>query len=223
VAEPLQRNNADDYKAQLAALGLKIDYFFDALRAGEEARRLCTENDPKSAAGTYDYFRRVRQLRYGLADGEEWKRADVDGLPLIVNPERTIALGVLLGDHKTGWPGPYHPRSRRPVGEKKIKLVAQNGQLSLFSRPVPTTEIDLESEDLSNCQTWFFVTYRRVWPQSVIVSSELSLPSLTGGAAYIERWSHRIPFPDVTFDSVVPHTSSDDDGTGEYDVAVDEK
>jgi hypothetical protein len=222
VAVPLQRD-PDDHVAQLATLDLKPDYFFNALRAGEQARRLCTENDPKSAAGSDDYFRRVRVLRDGLINSAGWKRADLDGLPLVINPSRTMAIGVLLGDYRTGWPGPYHPRSRRPVGEKKIKLVAQNGQLALFPGPVPSSEIDLESEDLSSCQTWFFVTYRRVEPNSVTVCSELSLPSVISRAAYVERWAHRIPFPNVSFDGVQPYTSSDDDGSDGYDVAVDEK
>lgn len=222
MAVPLQ-HDAEDHVAQLAALDLKPEYFFDALRAGEQARRLCTENDPKSAAGSDDYFRRVRVLRDGLINKVGWKRADLDGLPLVINPERTMAIGVLLGDYRTGWPGHYHPRSRRPVGEKKIKLVTQNSQIPFFALPVPTSEIDLESEDLSSCQTWFFVTYRRVGPNSVTVSSELSLPSVVSSAAYVERWVHRIPLPNVTFYGVRPYSPSDEDGFDGYEVEVDEK
>jgi hypothetical protein len=221
MAEPLP-SAADDHVAQLAALGLKLDYFYDALRAGEQARRLCTADDARSAAGTDDYFRRVAVLRRGLRSAG-WKRTDLDGLPLAINPERTMAIGVLQGDFRTGWPGAYHPRSHRPVGQKKVKLVAHNHQLTLFARPVPTSEVDIESEDLTNCQTWFFVTYRRVGREGVSVSSELSLPSLTGDAAYVERWDRRIPLPDLTFESVKPYTAEEDNGSDEYDVAVDEK
>src|SRR5690348_16226590 len=93
VAAPLLLlPGAPDYKAQLAALGLRHEYFEEALRAGEQARRLVTENDPKSAAGTEDYFRRVRVLRERLIKEEKWARTDLDGLPLVINPQRTMAI-----------------------------------------------------------------------------------------------------------------------------------
>jgi hypothetical protein len=155
---------------------------------------------------------------------EQWARTDLDGLPLIVNPGRTIAIGVLLGDHKTGWVGPYHPRSRRPVGEKKVKLISQNEkQLALFSTPVTADEVDLETEDLTNCRTWFFVTHRRVRGNKIMVSSELSLASRVTSSGYVAYWSHRIPFPNQSFDGVIAHTPGDDEGPDGFEVAVDEK
>ena len=226
MAEPLLAGSPDHVE-QLTALGLRLEYFFDALRAGEQARRLVTENDPKSAAGTDDYFRRVRVLREVLIEKEKWLRADLEGLPLVVNPKRTMAIGVLLGDNKTGWVGSYHPRSRRPVGDKKIKLVAHNSDpeldLGLPPRRVPQGEIDLRSEDLANVRTWFLVTRRRRKGSGVRVSSELSEPSETGLSAYVERWNHRIPFPDLVFEDVVPYLEDQNQNLGGYEVAVDEK
>jgi hypothetical protein len=222
VAEPLL-SSPGDYESQLAALGLKLEYFYDALRAGEQARRLVTENDPPNAGGTEDYFRRVRVLRERLIELVHWARGELDGLPLVVNPGKTIAIGVLLGDYKTGWVGPYHPRSKRPVGEAKVGLVAQNGQQEvLFRRPLVAGEVDLEAEDLSRLKTLFFVTHRRPLKDGVVVvSSELSLPSDTSRTGYVDKWAHRIPFPDLTFENVSPRI--DGDGEGSYDVAVDEK
>jgi hypothetical protein len=222
VAEPLL-SGAADHVVQLAGLGLRLEYFYDALRAGEQARRLVTENDPKAAAGTDDYFRRVRVLRDRLINDAKWARADLDGLPLVINPKLTMAIGVLLGDHKTGWVGTYHPRSKRPVGEKKVKLVAQNQQLAMIPRPVVAEEVDIESADLTNVHTWFFLTYRRVRGDKVIVSSELSEASGTGLDAYVTRWVRRIPFPDLTFAGVTPYVGNADGGSGGYEVAVDEK
>jgi len=227
MAEPLLAGSPDHVN-QLAALGLRLDYFQDALRAGEQARRLVTANDPKAAAGTDDYFRRVRVLRDRLIEEEKWLRSDLDGLPLVVNPERTLAIGVLLGDRKTGWVGPYHPRSRRPVGEKKIKLVAHNDQpeldLGLPPHRIRAGEIDIRSEGLAGVRTWFLVTHRHVDRDgSVRVSSELSEPSETGLTAYVERWIRRIPFPDLVFESVVPYTDHQEQDSAGYEVAVDEK
>ena len=222
VAQPLP-SGAPNHIAQLAALNLRLEYFHDALRAGEQARRLVTKNDPKNAAGTVDYFQRVRVLRHGLITRANWARADLDGLPLVVNPDLTMAIGVLLGDHKTGWLGAHHPRSKRPVGEKKIKLVAQNQQLALIPRPAAADEVDLETADLSNVHTWFLITHRRVKGDRVTVSSELSEPEGTGDDAYVERYVRRIPFPNLEFKGVIPYAgNSDSDSTG-YEVAVDEK
>jgi len=153
----------------------------------------------------------------------KWSRADLDGLPLVINPTLTMAIGVLLGDHKTGWLGSYHPRSRRPVGEKKIKLVAQNQQLAMIPRPSVADEVDIESADLSNVHTWFLLTYRRVRGDKVIVSGELSEASETGLDAYVRRWVRRIPFPDLPFEGVIPYVSNGDGGSEGYEVAVDEK
>lgn len=202
---------------------MKLEYFYDALRAGEQARRLVTKNDPPNAGGTEDYFKRVRVLRERLIETVHWKRGEIDGLPLVVNQDRTMAIGVLLGDHKTGWTGPHHPRSKRPVGEAKIGLIAQNGQQEvLFRRPLVADEVDLETEDLFKLKTWFFLTYRRPLSTGVVISSELSLPSDTSRTGYVEKWVYRIPFPDLTFKNVTPRTD-DDEGDGGYDVAVDEK
>jgi hypothetical protein len=214
---------APDHVAQLAGLGLRLEYFQDALLAGEQARRSVTENDPKNAAGSQDYFRRMRVLRERLIAAAGYKRADLDGLPLVMNPYKSVAIGVLLGDHQTGWVGPYHPRSRRPLGEKKLKLVAKNQQLAMIPRPVGADEVDLEAAELSGVQTWFFVTYRRVRGERVIVSSELSQPEETDAEGYGTRWGRRIPFPDVTFDGVKPYVDNGAGGSGGYEVAVDEK
>lgn len=214
---------APDHVAQLAGLGLRLEYFQDALQAGEQARRSATKNDPKNAAGSQDYFRRVRALRERLIADAEWDRADLDGVPLVMNPKRDIAIGFLLGDHQTGWVGSFHPRSRRPLSQKKLKIVAKNQQLAMIPRPASANEVDLEAADLSNVETWFFVTYRRVKGDMVIISSELSQAEETDAEGYVVRWGRRIPFPDVVFDGVKPYVDNDASGSGEYEVAVDEK
>lgn len=224
MAQPIPESS-DDCEKRLAELDLRLDQLQDALRAGEEARRLTTANDPRNAAGTQDYFRRIRVLRERKIAEDGWRRLDLNLLPLVVNPTRTIAVGVLLGDFRTGWPGPYHPRSRRPVGEGKIRLVARNQQqMTLFPEMYNAQEVDQDSEDLSRLQTWFLISYRRLFGDHVTISSELSLPSQTGETNYITRYAQRIPLPELRFEGVIPYTNDDpDDGEGEYEVSVDEK
>jgi hypothetical protein len=224
VAQPIPQPN-DDCEKRLAALGVQLAQLHDALRAGEEARRLTTANDPRNAAGTVDYFRRIRVLRERKIAEDGWARLDFNMLPLVVNPTRTIAIGVLLGDYRTGWPGPYHPRSSRPVGEGKIRLVARNQQqMTLFPEIHDPQEVNQDSEDLSRLQTWFLISNRRLFGDHVTISSELSLPSETGETRYITRYAKRIPLPELRFDGIIPYTDEDDDGgEGEYEVPVDEK
>jgi hypothetical protein len=220
---PAASAGADDYEAQLAKLGLRVDYLHDAVRGGEEVRRLVTANDPRNAAGTMDYYRRVRVLRDRLINEEGWRRAEVNQLPLVVNPDKTLAIGVLLGDYRTGWVGSFQPRSKRPVGEGKLRLVAQNQQLALIPAPVEPGEVALEDEDLAKMQTWFYMTYRRVFRDVVRVSSELSLPAEVSLSNYVEKWARRIPVPDLEFQGVIPYIEGTDDGPDNYDVPVDEK
>ena len=223
MALPIPKDTYD-YEQQLAELGVQLDQLHDALRAGEEARRLTTGNDPRNAAGTVDYFRRIRVLRERKIADDGWARLDLNMLPLVANPPRTVAIGVLLGDYRTGWPGSNHPRSCRPVGEGKIRLVARNQQqMSLFPAMANPQEVDLDSEDLAELQTWFLISHRRLFGGYVTISAELSLPCETGETRYITRYAHRIPLPELRFDGVIPYINEDDRGADDYDVPVGEK
>jgi hypothetical protein len=111
------------------------------------------------------------------------------------------------------------------VGEGKIRLIARNQQqLALFPKTQDLEDIDPDTEDLSQLQTWFLISYRRLFGDHVIIDSELSLPCGTGETRYITRYAHRIPLPELRFDGVIPYVGDDDD-TGEdgYEVQVDEK
>lgn len=223
MAQAVLASPYGDYEDQLASMGLRSEYLYHAIEADEQERRLVTANDPPEAGGMRGYYIRVRTIREDLILREGWKRASLNGLPLVVNPDRTIAIGVLLGDHKTGWPGNYHPRSARPVGNSKAKLIAQNPTtLTLFPVPVPPDTADLESADLAKLTTWYLITYRRVFRDKVVVASELSLPCNVDEAGRVDKYTRRIPLPEREFAAVIPYIPGQDDGPGEYDVNVDE-
>lgn len=223
MAQALLASPYGDYEDQLASMGLRSEYLYHAIEADEQERRLVTANDPPEAGGMRGYYSRVRTIREDLILHEGWKRASLNGLPLVVNPDRTIAIGVLLGDHKTGWPGSYHPRSMRPVGISKAKLIAQNPTtLTLFPVPVPPDSADLESADLTKLTTWYLITYRRVLRDKVVVASELSLPCNVDDAGRVDKYTRRIPLPEREFAAVIPYIPGQDDGPDEYDVNVDE-
>ncbi|MFC6065082.1 hypothetical protein [Streptomyces ochraceiscleroticus] len=212
-----------DHIQQLAELGLKHEYFDLAIRLGEEARDGATKDDPKNAPGTLDYFTRVRTLREALRTQERWRRYDPKQAPLIVNRDKTIAVGVLLGDARTGVPGSPQPRSHRPAGVAKEALVARNQDLTLFPLPEEPTEADevnLGEDEYAQLATWYLLTYRYVARKQgfVEVRSELSLPSKVGTQGKIDSWSRRILFPAIRIKKTFDYPVAGPD----FDVAVEE-
>jgi len=218
-AKPEER---DDHEAQLAQLGLKYEYFERLIREGEEARSTATKDDAKNAPGTFDYFARVRTLRELLRTEQGWLLYDPKQSPLIVNPDKTVAVGVLLGDARTGLPGNPQPRSHRPAGVAKEALVARNQDLTpgLFPLPVDPDEDLLVEDEYARLATWYLLTYRYTARKQgfVEVRSELSLPSRVGANGKIDSWDRRILLPAIRFKKTFDYPEGD---TG-FDVPVEE-
>jgi hypothetical protein len=203
--------------------GLKVEHLHDAIRAGEADRRTSTQDDPKNAPGTRDYFLRVRTLRQVLRRDLGWKRYDLDGLPLVINPGKTVAVGVAQGDAGTGIPT-RQPKTRRPVGEIKKLLVEQNrSQLGLFELPTDPAEVKLSDEELDGLETWFLLTYRLTKGGTVIVRSELSRAIELDGKGYPSMWKPRIFLPPLEFEGVIDYIKGTDDGPEEFNVWVEEQ
>lgn len=211
------------HEAELAELGLKYEYFERLISEGEEARAGATEDDANNAAGTMDYFARVRTLRYLLRTEGQWKRYDPKQSPLSVNPDRTMAIGVLLGDARTGLPGNPQPRSHRPAGVAKESLVARNQDLDPGLFPLPPQddpEAELTDDEYARLTTWYLLTYRYAARKQgfIEVRSELSLPSRVGAQGKIDSWDRRIILPAIRFKKTFDYPDGD---TG-FDVPVEE-
>ncbi|MCX5398166.1 hypothetical protein [Streptomyces sp. NBC_00102] len=212
-----------DYEVQLDQLGLRYVYFERLISEGEEARAGATKDDATNAAGTLDYLARVRTLRYLLRTEESWKRYDPKQSPLTVNPAKTMAIGVLLGDARTGLPGKPQPRSHRPAGVAKESMVARNQDLPPGLFPVPEQDGpdgELTDDEYARLATWYLLTYRYVARQQgfVEVRSELSLPSRVGPKGKIDSWDRRILLPALRFKKTFDYPTGD---TG-FDVPVEE-
>lgn len=212
------------HEEQLAELGLKYEYFEQLVREGEEARAAATKDDANNAAGTFDYFARVRTLRHLLRTEQHWHRYDPKQSPLIVNPDKSMAIGVLLGDARTGLPGNPQPRSHRPAGVAKESLVARNQDLhpALFQLPLGEDELEAQLDDeYARLATWYLLTFRYSARKQgfVEVRSELSLPSRVGPhSGKIDSWDRRILLPTMRFKKTFDYPDGD---TG-FDVAVEE-
>ncbi|RSS89974.1 hypothetical protein EF903_13200 [Streptomyces sp. WAC05292] len=220
-ARPDEHGGHDE---QLAKLGLKYEYFEQLIREGEEARAAATKDDANNAAGTFDYFARVRTLRNLLRTEEQWHRYDPKQSPLTVNPDKTMGIGVLLGDARTGLPGNPQPRSHRPAGVAKESLIARNQDIDPGLFPMPLAEEELAAQrnedEYANMTTWYLLTFRySARKQGFIeVRSELSLPSRVGPRGKIDSWDRRILLPAIRFKKTFDYPDGD---TG-FDVAVEE-
>ena len=205
----------DDHHAQLAALGTKLEYLHPALRAGEVARRSATPNHPANTAGTRAYQEHVRIIREMHIQHEGWKRLLHDHLELVCNPEKTVAIGVMVGDAATG-ERTLHPRNLHRRGAATERAAEVNAQLELFPPPVRRDETVLSDEESSQLQIWFLVSYRVEDGDKARIHSELSLPGEVEGG-YVTKWKQRIPLPVLEMDGIEPPY---EDGDGEIDIPV---
>ncbi|WP_406258061.1 hypothetical protein [Streptomyces nigra] len=204
---------------RLAALGMKVEYCERAIRAGEAARREATPAEPPTAPGLRDWIARVGMLRYTMIIEEGWTPLNHKNMALVVNPEQTIAVGVLAGDAGTGWPAPIKPKSRYPKGQAFANAVA-GGDLTLFSNEEAGHPEVLEPETIEALDLWLLLTYRLRQDDTVTVFSELSRPESVSTSGYIVDWLDRVILPRQTFEAVVVDDGRGDDGS--IDVLVEE-
>lgn len=207
---------------RLAALGLRRGWLEEAIRAGEEARRTATPNEPPTAAGLKAWIARVGSLREQLKSEGGWRRLNQHNVALVCNQAKTIAVGVLQGDGNTGVSYGKVPRSRYPKGAVVAAMAARNSELTLFSLAEAGRPDLLEEDEFAHLQTWFLLTYRCLVEGRVQIRGELSVPSKFDVDGYINDWRDRIILPPMEFEPVV---GFDDglDGEGGVDVAVEEK
>ncbi|MFF3748763.1 hypothetical protein ACWDFH_21525 [Streptomyces kronopolitis] len=213
---PIAAPEPDDYGAQLAALGTKLEYLHPALRAGEIARRSATPNHPANTAGTRAYQEHVRIIREMHIQYEGWKRLLHDHLELVCNPGKTIAIGTMVGDAATG-ERTNHPRNLHRRGAATARAAVVNDQLELFPRPVRRDEVVLSAAETDRLQLWFLVSYRVGVGGKVHIHNELSLPGEVVNG-YVTKWKRRIPLPPLEMDGIEPPY---EDGSGEIDIPVD--
>jgi hypothetical protein len=195
-----------DAERRLQALGLKLEYIDDAVRAGADARASKNDFEPQSAPGLKDWIARVGKLRERVvSDTAGWYYADPRNVPLVYEPEEQIALGVLLGDRNTGSEKPESgPRSKYPKGTVIAEATAE-GSAEL------TLELDLTQRSrrghldvaaLAAMEVWFLVTFPDKVGDKFVVCREISLAKPIEPDSYITSWRERLIFPPLEFDPV---------------------
>lgn len=206
----------DDVHVQLAALGTKLEYLHPALFAGEAARRTVTPNHPANTADTRAYQEHVRLLREAHIRHVGWKRLLHDHLELVCNPQKTLAIGTMIGDAATGNPS-LQPTNLHKRGAATERAAEQNVQLGLFAPPVGPDEVHLDEDEAMQLRTWFLVSYRAKVEGAVRIHNELSLPSRVE-RGFVVDWERRIPLPVIEMDDI---ELAGEDGPNEIDIPVE--
>lgn len=204
MEDPAVWFNPTDVRSALARLGLTLDPFQEAAQAGFLARASRTANDAPNAPGTYQWNETLRVIREHLVS-MHWMRSNLNGLPTVVNPDRTIAVSVSSGNEFTGNPV-RTPSTKYDKGPSTKGFVASNAtQTELFPAYAISDEevVILQSSTIA---TWTFLFVTDA--DNDEVRSELSLPVYIDDGGRINRWKERIILPVFRTD--------DGGGSGKY-------
>ncbi|WP_026454147.1 hypothetical protein [Saccharomonospora iraqiensis] len=187
---------------RLRGLGLELDFFDRAIRAGIAAM---SNNDfePQNAPGLKDWIARVGTLREHLVRDAGWNYANPFHMPLVYDPARKNALGVLQGDAHTGLGKPESgPRSRYPKGPAiaVVTAAADDGVSPLdLDLTQSTGRGHLDPRDLRSMDVWFLVTYTDTVSDALfVVHRELSLAHPTNPDDHVNSWRERLLFAPMT-------------------------
>jgi hypothetical protein len=191
----------DDAERRLGSLGIRLDWLDRAVRAGVEASTTATPDEPAVSTGLKDWMARVGTLRQLLRTEAGWVRLDQLNVPLVHNPEKTIALGVMLGNENTGYAHGGPPASKSAKGPAFAKITAGN-TIPLLTRAEVAGPGQLEDAELAGLQVWFLLTYAVALDGNLHVFREVSLPAPTTDGEKITSWLTRIVLPPMNFGPV---------------------
>ncbi|MBX7546927.1 hypothetical protein K1Y78_02615 [Streptomyces sp. tea 10] len=204
-------------------MGTRLEYLHDVLRAGEAARRTAVPNDPTGTGGRRAYEAHVRTIRELHIAKEGWARLVHGRLELVCSPDRSLAMGVMVGDAGTGQASlfPKNARRRGVATDMVTRANAGEGaasvQTALFVADAGPAGVALSQEEACALKTWFLLSYRTRIGDMVRIDCELSRPKRFEDGFVIE-WGMRIPLPVLSMDGIEP---VNDDGPGEIDIPVD--
>ncbi|MEW1866449.1 hypothetical protein AB0399_39775 [Streptomyces sp. NPDC088194] len=210
-------------QAQLGGLGTRLEFLHDVLRAGEAARRTAVPNDPTGTAGRRAYEAHVRTVRELHIAQQGWARLVHGRLELVCNGDRSVAMGVMVGDAATGQASLFPRNARRRGSATEMVTRANAGeraphvQTALFVADAGPVGVALSEEEAFALKTWFLLSYRTKTGDTVRIDCELSRPKRFEDGFVVE-WGRRIPLPPLVMDGI-EHLN--DYGPGEIDIPVD--
>lgn len=169
---------------------LTRELFAEIMEVGLRARHEATPSHAVTAAGTYQWHAIVPELRQRL-QYLGWSIKNPKNCPIIISPDRSVAIAVMTGDEDTGNPDPnLIPSNRSKKGsflEEQVRNNAFNKQFSLFK----------EDRGSGRHATELWVLLYHHDPIRKEVRYELSLPS-DFQKKNIVAWSERIVLGKIT-------------------------
>ncbi|MFI0818300.1 hypothetical protein ACH4TX_15790 [Streptomyces sp. NPDC021098] len=165
----------------------------------------------------------MRTIRELHIEQEKWARLIHGRLELVCNLDRTVAMGVMVGDAATGQASlfPKNARRRGPATGMVTRANAGQGtpyvQTALFVAGAGPDGVALSEEEAQALKTWFLLSCRNKIGDAVRIDCELSRPKMFEDGFVVE-WDRRIPLPALVMDGIEP---TNDDGPGEIDIPVD--
>lgn len=168
--------DTDAVAARLSELHPTLDMVLlrEVSEHGYRRRVEATDMHSTTAAGTFHWHESIFALRTMLSE-RGWRKEDVSNCPLIVSPDRTIALSLMTGDNETGWPQ-GNPSNQAQKGAVLETAVARNQQqLKLFDAKYVSATLSNRQEAT---QLWVVLYHVAVGTSgNTEIRMEVSLPS----------------------------------------------
>lgn len=208
VAYPASESGDPSPEVQLAALGLTVEPFHHAARAGLSARASRTLFAPRNAPGTDLYSHTTEGLRLALAP-LGWRPEFVSGQERTVSPGGETAIVVATGEGAVGVSAAVAPSTAHPKGRLMWDAVATNqvwiqeGWAFPELEPAPARRGGADGAQL----VWVLL----LKAENAQLNLELSLPDKMGDDGRPQSWARRIPLPPIELDGSFDLTTPDDD------------
>lgn len=165
---------------------LEQELLLEANQRGYEARLEATPAHARTAAGTLHWHAFVPALRGALAE-RGWSIRDERNCPLVISPDKSMAIVVMTGNIETG--KPYgNPTNQADKGTVLDEAVQHNVQYQLFE----SQAISKLSKTEGGTQLWVLLYHVEAGSNGMKeIRTELSLPS-DFQHKKIVRWAERI-------------------------------
>lgn len=187
-----------DARLQLLHEVLQQEMLLEANQRGYEARLEATLAHAPTAAGTYHWHSFVAALRLALR-AQGWSIRDERNCPLVISPDKSMAIVVMTGNVETG--KPYgNPTNQADKGAVLDEAVQRNVQYQLFEN----TAMSKLKKGEGGTQLWVLLYHVESGSTGVKeIRTELSLPS-EFQRKKIVNWSERIILRPLSTEPVTP-------------------
>ena len=189
-----------DVQARLQSLdpGLDQEMLLEANQRGYEARLDATRAHAPTAAGTFHWHAFVPALRGGLVQ-KGWAIRDERNCPLVISPDKSMAIVVMTGNIDTGKPH-GDPTNQADKGAVLDEAVQRNVQYQLFE----TQAISKLQKGEGGTQLWVLLYHVEGGSNGMKeIRTELSLPS-DFRRKKIVGWAERIILRPLSSEPATP-------------------